>query len=239
LKIYNGTPEGVPLEIQGQQLPINELNGTLLSGACPISNLHRCKPEKAMLFCTFHPSEWEGVNDYIVRISLKKDIELLFMISGFKKHFVYSSLNELSNNRNYLSKLSDKKIRCFVDNLIEENLDGWFSSIENKSQIEVALINNQDFFEAISFENLNRNWRNGNNLNGKINHKNWGNKYEISSLTLPLTFDVNIRYKPIIEEYINYGINSKFPFEYVLQVILNNATIKYHNGEYKKIVWKC
>ena len=39
------------------------------------------KPKKAMLFCTFHPSEWEGVNDYIVRISLKKDIELLFMIS--------------------------------------------------------------------------------------------------------------------------------------------------------------
>jgi hypothetical protein len=44
LKIYNGTPSGVPLEIQGQQLPINELNGTPLSGACPISNLHRCKP---------------------------------------------------------------------------------------------------------------------------------------------------------------------------------------------------
>ena len=30
LKIYIGTPEGVPLEIQGQQLPINELNGTPL-----------------------------------------------------------------------------------------------------------------------------------------------------------------------------------------------------------------
>ena len=43
LKIYNGTPEGVPLEIQWQQLPINELNGTPLKGACPISNLHRCK----------------------------------------------------------------------------------------------------------------------------------------------------------------------------------------------------
>jgi len=28
LKIYNGTPKGVPLEIQWQQLPINELNGT-------------------------------------------------------------------------------------------------------------------------------------------------------------------------------------------------------------------
>ena len=37
LKIYNVTPSGVTLEIQGQQLPINELND-------PISNLHRCKP---------------------------------------------------------------------------------------------------------------------------------------------------------------------------------------------------
>ncbi len=44
--IYNGTPEGVPLEIQGQQLPINELNGTPLSGACPISTLHRCKHQQ-------------------------------------------------------------------------------------------------------------------------------------------------------------------------------------------------
>ena len=46
LNIYNGTPEGVPLEIQEQQLPINELNGTPPKGACPISNLHRCKPLK-------------------------------------------------------------------------------------------------------------------------------------------------------------------------------------------------
>ena len=43
LKIYNGTPSGVPLEIQWQQLPINELNGTPPKAACPISNLHRCK----------------------------------------------------------------------------------------------------------------------------------------------------------------------------------------------------
>ena len=43
LKIYNETPEGVSLEIQGQPLPINELNGTPLWGACAISNLHRFK----------------------------------------------------------------------------------------------------------------------------------------------------------------------------------------------------
>ena len=35
LKIYNGTPEGVPLEIQGRQLPINKLNGTPFQGRVP------------------------------------------------------------------------------------------------------------------------------------------------------------------------------------------------------------
>jgi len=67
LKIYNGTTKvgasrsvsggerlehgcerseqkcSVPKDIQGQPLPINELNCTPLSEACPVSNLHRCK----------------------------------------------------------------------------------------------------------------------------------------------------------------------------------------------------
>jgi len=48
LKMYNGTHSGVPLEIPGQQLPINELNGTSPNGACPISNLHLCKRHNRM-----------------------------------------------------------------------------------------------------------------------------------------------------------------------------------------------
>jgi len=43
LNIYNGSSSGVPLDLQGQQLPINELNGTSLKGVCPILNLHLCK----------------------------------------------------------------------------------------------------------------------------------------------------------------------------------------------------
>jgi hypothetical protein len=39
LNIYNGTPKGVPLEIQGQQLPINELNGTPQRGRVPFQIL--------------------------------------------------------------------------------------------------------------------------------------------------------------------------------------------------------
>jgi len=41
--------------------------------------------DKPMLFCTFHPSEWDVMNEYATFIKLKKDISLLFMIESFKK----------------------------------------------------------------------------------------------------------------------------------------------------------
>ena len=186
------------------------------------------RPNKPMLFTTIHPSEWVGINDYVVKIQLKRDVELLFMISGFKKIFIFSSLNNLS-------KQSDKKLKCFVEKLKEQNLDGWFSSIENKSHIEVTIINDSDIFEPVSFEPLHRNWRNGNNLNGKKNYKNWGNIYPISSRMIPVIFNLNIRYKSMINEYIQFGLKSKYLFEYALE----NAIIKYHEGSDEEIKWTC
>ena len=162
------------------------------------------------------------------------------MISGFKKYFIFSYINDTflqnnytqninyNNNLNYMSKLSNNKKFDIIDKLEKENFDGWFSSIENKSQIEVALINNENFYSIISCEKLTRNWRNGNNLNDILFTKNWGTKYEISTIYLPVIFDVNIRYKKMIEEYIEYGLTSKFPYEYILQVIFNNAILNYH-----------
>jgi len=197
------------------------------------------RPEKSLLFCTFHPSEWEGVNEYVVKIKLKRELKLLFMISSFHKHFIYSSLDNLSNNRNYMSKLSEKKRKCFVKKLKKENFDGWFSSIENKSQIEIAIINDNVLYSVISFENLRRNWRNGNNLNNIITKKNWGNIYDISSINLPITFNINDRYKNMIEEYIKYGLKSKYPYEYIFQIILNNAKINYHKAKFINIDWNC
>ena len=37
---------------------------------------------------------------------------------------------------------------------IKENLDGWMSSIENKTTIEVSLINDSNIFEPIKTEKL-------------------------------------------------------------------------------------
>ena len=169
------------------------------------------KPEKKLLYTIFHPSEWFGYDsEYIARIQLKRDIEVLFFITGFRKHYI-------------LSNQEEKKSPTFLEKLAEENLDGWLASIENRSHIEVAIMNDPSIFEVISFEPLRKNWRNGNCLGGIPECKNWGTLYPISSRLILVVFQLNKKYRKLIEEYIRFGINSKYPFEYVFQVILENA----------------
>ena len=63
------------------------------------------RPEKPLLTTIFHPSEWTGYdNEYIVKIRLKRDIEVLFWISGFKKHYI-------------LSNQPEKKYKDFIDQI--------------------------------------------------------------------------------------------------------------------------
>lgn len=198
------------------------------------------KPEKPMLFCTFHPSEHDGINDYITYVRLKKNVILLFMIERFRKTYIFSSLNAFTNHPNLnLAKKNDNNLKSFVKELKNESFDGWFTSIENKGGVEVALINDNSLFEIIKTEEFTRNWRNGNNLNNVIMTKNWGAKYPICSIKYPVVFKINSRFQKFIEDYINYGLKSKFPYEYVLQVILQNAQIYYHLTEFDgKIEWK-
>jgi hypothetical protein len=198
------------------------------------------KPEKPMLFCTFHPSEYDGINDYITYVRLKKNVILLFMIERFRKTYIFSSLNAFTNHPNLnLAKKNDNNLKSFVKELKKDGFGGWFSSIENKSAIEVALINDNSLFEIIKTEEFTRNWRNGNNLNNVITTKNWGTKYPICSIKYPIVFKINSRFQKFIDDYINYGLQSKFPYEHVLQVILQNAQIYYHLTKFDdKIEWK-
>jgi hypothetical protein len=197
--------------------------------------------EKPMLFCTFHPSEWDGINDYVTFIKLKRDISLLFMIEKFKKKYIFSSLSSFINNKNEnLAKKYNSNLYCFVNELKHENFDGWFTSIENKSTVEVSLINNLDLFETIKTEELRRNWRNANNLNNIITIKNWGKKYPICSIKKNIIFKLNERYKKMIEDYINYGLKSDFPYDNVLNIIFDNAEFYYSKYESKyQIKWQC
>ena len=71
---------------------------------------------------------------------------------------------------------------------------------------------------------MTRNWRNANNLNNIITQKNWGKKYLIYTKQLPVIFKLPFKYKKIINDYVNYGIESKFPFEFTLQIIFNKIS---------------
>ena len=46
--MYNGTPSGVPHDVKGQQLPINQLKGNPPTEDCSVSNVHRCKLSPTM-----------------------------------------------------------------------------------------------------------------------------------------------------------------------------------------------
>jgi len=198
------------------------------------------KSEKPFLFCTFHPSEWDVLNKYITFVKIKKDISLLFMIEGFNNARIYSSLNTMTKHPNLnLAKKNDKNLLCYKQELKKEKLNGWFSSIENKSTVEIALINDEYNYSIIKTEKLVRNWTNGRYIKDKIIYKNWGEKYKIFTIEIPVKLKINIRYKELIEKYKKYEKKSKYLLETIFQIILENAKIEYHEGELEKIEWKC
>jgi hypothetical protein len=187
-------------------------------------------PDKPMLFCTFHPSEYTGDNKYLHFIRIKKDISLLFMINNIGEIKIYSALNDLLEHPNKnLAKKHDSILEIMVEKLKEENFDGWFSSIENKANVEIALINNQNIYEVINTQYLRHNWNNGHykgNNNEIVVIKNWG-KIPISIKILPVILNINNKYKNLIKKYKEYEVNSKFISEYIFQIILDNAIINY------------
>jgi hypothetical protein len=184
--------------------------------------------DKPFLFCTFHPSEYTGDNKYVHFIKIKKELSLLFMIDSIKNLKIYSSLNQIINHPNKnLVKKHNYVLKNVVNDIKKENFDGWFSSIENKGFVEVALINEKNLFEVIDSQELNRNWKNGNNLNNQIFVKNWGKKYEICTIKNPVILNINQKYQDMIIKYKEYEKKSNFPLEYIFQVILENAIINY------------
>ncbi len=194
------------------------------------------------LFCTFHPSEWWNLNEILLRVQLKRDVRLLFMIKDFRKAHINSSLNELSNNGDYLSKLKNTMKSCFRDYLLKEGYDGWFSSIENRTAIEVALLNKLNSYEIISKESLLNNFSNllnRNYRNNLLTNKKLGILYNISSIDYPLIFNINELYKEKIRKYLDYCSMFGFVNDFVFQVILGNAVINYHKYNYEKIDWEC
>lgn len=199
---------------------------------------YKREEDKPMLFCTFHPSEYGMIGDYVTTVKLRRDVSLFFMIEDIKKARIYSALSTLINHKNgNLAKRHKEELEFFTKRLKKENLDGWFSSIENKGTVEVALINDKNLYEIVETKALMNNWNNGNINNNVIKIKNWGTKYKVYSTEYPIILNINERYKPIIEKYIDFEQETKLINQYILQKILKNGIITYHKYNYKKIDW--
>lgn len=179
-----------------------------------------------MLFCTFHPSEYTGYNKYLHYIKLKRDISLLFMINYIDEIKIYSSLNDIIDHPNKnLAKKHDYVLKILIEDFKKENFDGWFSSIENKATVEVALNNYKDIYEVIDTKILKQNWNNGRykgDNNEIIIRKDWGN-IKIFTIKMPVILNIKKKYKKMIKKYKDYEISSKFTSEYIFQIILDHA----------------
>ena len=160
------------------------------------------------------------------------------MIDGINKKHIFLALNTFINHPNAnLSKRHNSQLRIYSEKLNEEEFDGWFCSIENKTGVEVAFLNNNNIFEPLKTEILKQNWNNGNIKNNKISLKNWGSKYSICTIIFNAILNINEKYKDIIDEYIQYGLKSNLPFEHFFQILLQNAIINYHKYPYTEIKW--
>ena len=166
--------------------------------------------DTSFLFCTFHPSEWWNLNEFVLKVRLKRDVRLLFMIKDFRKAHIIS--------------FDDLRLKYTLqENILDENFDGWFSSIENRTTIEITLKNKQNIYEIIGKEILLNNWINRNFRNNIL-----ADFYKISSIEYPLIFNINQRYEEKIRHYLEYCSKFGFINNFTFQVILDNAIINYH-----------
>ena len=197
--------------------------------------------EKPFLFCTFHPSEFGETSTMITRVRLKKDISLFFMINSIYKIRIESELKKLiPHENNNLSKQNIDILKCVSKYLKKDNFDGWFSSIENKKEIEAALINSNEIFETLPTESRIKNWRNSmDDKDGKKIPKDWGQLYSICSIENPIIFNINLRYKQLIKNYLDFEKKSGYINEVTFQIILKNAIINYHENAYQNIEFIC
>jgi hypothetical protein len=191
--------------------------------------------KKPMLFCTFHPNEFISNESYVSKIKLKKNVSLFFMIENIFGTDIISALSEFLQNNNNLAKTNNSKLLNFSEKLKNENFDGWFCSIENKSGVEVALINDQNIFEKID-KSLKYSINNINNLNlNKLILLE--SKYPICTWFNYPILNINKRYKNIFIKFKKECKKRKLENSNVFYIILITSVINYHKANKIKINW--
>lgn len=193
-------------------------------------------PEKPILFTTYHPSEWYTEDAYISVIELQKDIDLLFMIQNIRGLRIFSSLsNYLEPPGNNMSKMNYENCKKWIPYLQKESLSGWISSIENKTAIEFAIINDPSILKIVKCNPIQYNWKNATYTNeGTFVPKQWGNIYSISNKRVKM--HIHRRFKPQIESYIE-TILQEDKNGTAFSLLLDRADISYFDANIEKIRW--
>jgi hypothetical protein len=185
----------------------------------------------SMIFFTFHPSEWSNFPDEVVtKVQLNKSLRLFFMVKNIYKFRIHSLLNTLTNSLDApfknLNKQYDINLKCYVPYLLAENLDGWFSTVENKTAVEIALINNPSYYTVLSTQKTVRRWVTEGDYKTNIN-------YPVYTQQFPIKMCIHKKYKQCIEDYMKGEIC------FIFQLVLENAQMEYFDGPTTDILWKC
>lgn len=195
-------------------------------------------PDKPVIFMTLHPSEWHIENTHVSVIELQRDVSLLFMVKLIHNVRIFSSLNDyLDSNSNNLTKMQYDKIKTWLPNFKRESLDGWMSSIENKTAIEFAIINDPSIIKLVDCLPIQYNWSNSTyNNNYEFVPKKWGTAYPLYTKQYPIEFHIHSRFRPQIESYKQIMEESDM-LGTAFSVILENAEITYFDGPVETIKW--
>jgi len=174
--------------------------------------------DKSMLFTTFHPDDWP-IGDYITKIKIKKNLSLFFMIHPdiFYMSSIHSLLDLLiiKDIDNVWVKQQNNYLEYFKNKLKKENFDGWFSTIEDKTNVEICLINDLNNYKVI------------------YPSKNTSKYCRITNK--PIKIKLNKKYEKFVENYTKFSIKDNYYFPF--QKIFKNASIEYNDKAFIPIIW--
>ena len=187
---------------------------------------------------TLHPSEWYSEDAHVSVIELKRDVNLLFMVREIHAFRILSALNDfIGTQRGNMIKMDCEKVKKWIPYLQQESLDGWFSSIENKTAVEFAILNDPNILDIVECEPIIFNWNNSTyNNNNALVPKKWGSVYPIHSQTHPISLIINSRFQPQIENYIR-RVSDEDSRGTAFSILLENANITYVNSRLHAFNW--
>jgi hypothetical protein len=199
-------------------------------------------PVKPVLLLTLHPSEWYMEDAHIAVIELQRDVTLLFMIKDIIQMRILSSLNDFIGKPNSnLAKMNYENVKKWLPYLQNEGLDGWMSSIENKTAIEFGVINDPSVLKIVDCLPIQYNWSNSTiNYNDTENTstftpKNWGTLYPVYSCMYPIQVNIHERFRDKLNAY-KKKVQDEDPLGTAFSVLLENASITYFDGEVDKSI---